>query len=103
LPLDNLYDLLKPLIPVLTRSNLPRCLQRNGVSRLFDLATRYAYVKLHDNKRMDTAAAFLDQALIQYPFKIEKILTEQRFIDRQARMTKHGFLEVPYCEYLFSP
>ena len=118
LPLDDLYDLLKPLIPVLTRSNLHRCLQRHGVSRLIDLlppeekggtrsfkkytpgylhidtsqinlgkdkwylfvaidrATRYAYVELHDNKHMDTAAAFLRQTLIQYPFKIEKILTD---------------------------
>jgi transposase-like protein len=118
LPLDDLYDLLKPLIPVLTRSNLHRCLQRHGVSRLVDLlppeekgqtkpfkkytpgylhidtaqinlgkdkwylfvaidrATRYVYVELHDNKRMDTAAAFLRQTLTQYPFKIEKILTD---------------------------
>jgi len=37
LPLDDLYDLLLPLIPVLTRSNLHRCLQRHGVSRLADL------------------------------------------------------------------
>jgi len=37
LPLDDLYDLLKPEIPVLTRSNLHRCLQRHGVSRLKDL------------------------------------------------------------------
>ncbi len=37
LPLDDLYDVLVPLIPVLTRSNLHRCLQRHGVSRLADL------------------------------------------------------------------
>jgi transposase InsO family protein len=118
LPLDDLYDLLLPLIPVLTRSNLHRCLQRHGVSRLVDLlppeekgqtkafkdyapgylhidtaqinlgkdkwylfvaidrATRYVYVELHDNKRMETAAGFLRQTLVQYPFKIEKILTD---------------------------
>jgi hypothetical protein len=37
LPLDDLYDVLWPVIPVLTRSNLHRCLQRHGVSRLDDL------------------------------------------------------------------
>jgi transposase-like protein len=37
LPLDDLYDLLKPLIPALTRSNLHRCLKRHGISRLTDL------------------------------------------------------------------
>jgi transposase-like protein len=34
LPLDDLYMLLKPHIAVLSRSNLHRCLQRNGISRL---------------------------------------------------------------------
>ena len=118
LPLDDLFDLLLPLIPVLTRSNLHRCLQRHHISRLVDLlppeekgeyktfkkyepgylhidtaqinlgkdkwylfvaidrATRYVYVELHDNKRMETAAAFLQQALKQYPFKINTILTD---------------------------
>jgi len=118
LPLDDLYDLLLPLIPVLTRSNLHRCLQRHGVSRLADLlpaeekgktkafkdyapgylhidtaqinlgkdkwylfvaidrATRYVYIELHDNKRMETAAGFLRQTLAQYPFKVVKILTD---------------------------
>lgn len=118
LPLDDLYDLLNPLIPVLTRSNLHRCLQRHGVSRLADLlppeekgqtktfkdyapgylhidsaqinlgkdkyylfvaidrATRYVYLELHDNKRVETAAGFLRQTLTQYPFKIKKILTD---------------------------
>ena len=41
-----------------------------------DRATRFVYVELHDNKRMDTAAAFLQQTLAQYPFKVEKILTD---------------------------
>lgn len=118
LPLDDLYDLLKPVISVLTRSNLHRCLQRHGISRLADLlppeekgatkafkdyapgylhidtaqinlgkdkwhlfvaidrATRFVYVELHDNKRMETAAAFLRKTLAQYPFKIVKILTD---------------------------
>lgn len=118
LPLDDLLDLLQPQIPVLTRSNLHRCLQRHGVSRLADLlppdektptkafkdyqpgflhidtaqinqgkekwylfvaidrATRYVYLELHDNKRMETATSFLRETLQQYPFKIEKILTD---------------------------
>lgn len=118
LPLDDLYDVLLPVIPELTRSNLHRCLQRHGVSRLADLlppeeqgqtkafkdyrpgyvhidtaqinlgkdkwylfvaidrSTRFVYVELHDNKRMETAAEFLTQALTQYPFKIVKILTD---------------------------
>ena len=118
LPLDDLYDVLKPAIKVLTRSNLHRCLQRHGVSRLVDLlppeerrekkkfkdydpgylhvdtaqinlnkdkwylfvaidrATRYVYVELHNNKRMETAAGFLNKAIAQYPFKIIKLLTD---------------------------
>ncbi len=118
LPLDDLLDLLAPAIPALTRSNLHRCLQRKGISRLADLlppeekkqtqsfkdyppgylhidtaqinldkqkwylfvaidrATRYVYVELHDNKRMETATQFLEQTLTQYPFKVEKILTD---------------------------
>lgn len=118
LPLDDLYDLLLTQIPVLTRSNLHRCLQRQGVSRIADLlpdeekaatkafktyepgflhidtaqinlgkekwylfvaidrATRYVHLELHDNKRMDTASLFLKNALAQYPFKVEKILTD---------------------------
>lgn len=118
LPLDDLYDLLLPLIPCLTRSNLHRCLQRNGISRLKDLlpteektkhlgfkdykpgylhidtaqinlsqdkwylfvaidrATRYVYLELHGDKTMVTAKAFLNAVLAQYPFKIEKILTD---------------------------
>jgi len=37
LPLDDLYMLLKPHISVLSRRNLHRCLQRNGISRLPEL------------------------------------------------------------------
>lgn len=118
LTLDDLYDLLLPQIPALTRSNLHRCLQRHGISRLTDLlpeeenatrkafktyepgflhidtaqinlgkdkfylfvaidrATRYVYLELHDNKRMETATRFLENTVAQYPFKIEKILTD---------------------------
>lgn len=121
LPLDDLFDLLSPQMPAMARSNLHRCLQRHGISRLADLlpddekaatkafkafkayepgflhldtaqvnlgkgkhylfvaidrATRYVYLELHDNKRMDTSTAFLQNALAQYPFKVEKILTD---------------------------
>ena len=118
LPLDDLFVLLKPIIPELSRSNLHRCLQRNNISRLADLlpkdeekvfkkfknyepgflhidtaeikiqkekyylfvaidrATRYVYIEVHDNKRMETAALFLKEVLLQYSFKIEKILTD---------------------------
>jgi transposase InsO family protein len=41
-----------------------------------DRATRFVYVELHDNKRRETATAFLKQALAQYPSKVEKILTD---------------------------
>ncbi|WP_051040386.1 DDE-type integrase/transposase/recombinase [Methylomicrobium album] len=41
-----------------------------------DRATRYVYLELHDNKRMETATAFLENALAQYPFKVEKLLTD---------------------------
>jgi hypothetical protein len=40
------------------------------------VGTRHVYLELHDNKRMDTATAFLENTLAQYPFKIEKILTD---------------------------
>ena len=40
-----------------------------------DRATRYVYLELHDNKRMETARDFLEHTRAHYPFKIEKILT----------------------------
>lgn len=118
LPLDDMYTLLKPEIPSLSRSNLHRCLQRNGVSRLKDLlpkdekpkrkafkdyapgylhidttevriakerfylfvavdrCTKFAHIKVTDNKRQETAAAFLKQVLAVCPFKVTKILTD---------------------------
>ena len=41
-----------------------------------DRTTRYVYLELHGDKTMATADAFLKAALTQYPFKIEKILTD---------------------------
>ncbi len=40
-----------------------------------DRATRFVYIAVYDNKRMQTAANFLEEAVKQYPFKITKILT----------------------------
>ena len=116
LPLDDLYMLLKPHIPVLSRSNLHRCLQRNGISRLpapegekrakkefkryepgyvhvdtfevkvgkekhygfvaVDRCTKYVYVELHHNKEQQTAKAFLERAVADFPFRIDKVLTD---------------------------
>ncbi|MGR8999882.1 MAG: hypothetical protein ACU88J_12665 [Gammaproteobacteria bacterium] len=41
-----------------------------------DRATRYVYVELHDNNRMEAATEFLRKTLEQYPFKDVKILTD---------------------------
>ena len=41
-----------------------------------DRATRLIYLEIHDNKRADTSAKFLEKALNFFPFKIEKVLTD---------------------------
>jgi len=41
-----------------------------------DRATRLIYLEIHDNKRADTSAKFLEKALKFFPFKIEKVLTD---------------------------
>ena len=41
-----------------------------------DRFTKYVYVECHPNKNKETAHRFLQNVLIQYPFKIEKILTD---------------------------
>ena len=41
-----------------------------------DRATRLIYIEVHDNKRAETAAKFLEKALEFFPFKIEKVLTD---------------------------
>ena len=41
-----------------------------------DRATRLIYLEIHDNKRAETAAKFLEKALDFFPFKIEKVLTD---------------------------
>jgi len=41
-----------------------------------DRATRLIYIEIHDNKRADTAANFLEKAIEFFPFKIEKVLTD---------------------------
>jgi len=41
-----------------------------------DRTTKYAYVEVYDNKRIETSKAFLENTLKQYPYKVEKILTD---------------------------
>ena len=142
LPLDDLYMLLKPHIPALSRSNLHRCLQRNGISRkpvlegekrakkefkkyepgyvhvdtfevkvgkekhygfvAVDRCTKYVYVELHDNKEQQTAKAFLERVIADFPFTINKILTDNgveythQYLPEQKRPKKkvHPFDQV---------
>jgi hypothetical protein len=47
-----------------------------GLFVAIDRATRYVYLELHDNKRMGTAAGFLLHVLQQYPFRLNKLLTD---------------------------
>ena len=41
-----------------------------------DRATRLIYLEIHDNKRADTASTFLEKSIDFFPFKIEKVLTD---------------------------
>jgi len=41
-----------------------------------DRATRLIYLEIHDNKRADTASKFLEKVIAFFPFKIEKVLTD---------------------------
>lgn len=41
-----------------------------------DRATRIIYIEVHEDKKADTAAAFLRKAIDFFPFEIEKILTD---------------------------
>jgi len=41
-----------------------------------DRATRIIYYELHDNKRAETAALFLKNAVDFFPFEIQKVLTD---------------------------
>lgn len=41
-----------------------------------DRATRVMYYEIHDNKRADTAAKFLEKVLDFFPFHVTKILTD---------------------------
>jgi IS30 family transposase len=59
--LDELLELMQPQI---------------ANSLAIDRATRYVYLELHDNKCMETVIDFLCQTVQHYPFKIEKILTD---------------------------
>ena len=118
LPLDDVYIALKEKIPNLTRSNLHRCLKRNGLNVLpkeeesspekkkfkeypigfvhiditevrtdqgkcglfvaIDRATKYVYVELHSKMSVNESSAFLKNLIAHCPFKITKILTDNR-------------------------
>ena len=41
-----------------------------------DRATRLMYLEIHDNKRADSASKFLEKAIEFFPFKVEKVLTD---------------------------
>lgn len=41
-----------------------------------DRATRLMYLELHEDKKADTAAAFLKSAIAFFPFKITRVLTD---------------------------
>jgi transposase-like protein/transposase len=41
-----------------------------------DRTSKYVYVEVYDNKRMETSKLFLENTLKQYPYKINKILTD---------------------------
>ncbi|WP_174627722.1 DDE-type integrase/transposase/recombinase [Candidatus Methylobacter favarea] len=89
LPLDDLYDLLPYEEKAATKTfkayepgylHIDTASINLGKDKFylfvaFDRAARYVYLELHGNKRMETAD-FLGNALAQYPFKIEKILTD---------------------------
>ena len=116
LPLDDCYIALKNTIPALSRSNLSRCLKRNGLNRLpvendekrtrkkfkeytvgfvhiditelhvgkqkwylfvaIDRCSKYVYVELHERMRAAESVGFLRNLLVDAPFKITKILTD---------------------------
>jgi transposase-like protein len=41
-----------------------------------DRATRLIYLEIHDNKKANTTASFLEKAIKFFPFHIEKVLTD---------------------------
>jgi len=51
-----------------------------------DRATRLIYIEVHDNKRAKTAAKFLEKALEFFPFKVEKVLTDN---GKEFTLDKH--------------
>ena len=41
-----------------------------------DRTSKYVYVEVYDNKRIETSKVFLENTIRQYPYKINKILTD---------------------------
>lgn len=51
-----------------------------------DRATRLIYLEIHENKRADTSSIFLEKAIDFFPFKINKVLTDN---GKEFTLNKH--------------
>ena len=110
LPLDDLYDVLKPVINVLTRSNLHRCLQRNGISRLIDLLPPEERKSTKKFKSYEPGYLHVDTAQINLGTKkwylFVAIDRATRFVylelhDNKRMKTAAGFLTHSVTQYPF--
>ena len=129
LPLDDVFVALKSQIPVLSRSNLYRCLRRNGLNTLprektdktpvkkfknyaigfihidiaqvhtsegkaylfvgIDRKTRSVYAEIYDKMTMKNTCVFLKNLIAHFPFKINKILTDNGAQFTYRLLAKH--------------
>ena len=129
LPLDDIFVALKGQIPVLSRSNLYRCLKRNGLNTLpreeinknpikkfknydigfvhvdiaqvhtqegkaylfvgIDRKTRSVYAELYDKMTTANTCIFLKNLIAHFPFKINKILTDNGAQFTYKLLAKH--------------
>jgi len=129
LPLDDVFVALKDQITTLSRSNLYRCLRRNGLGTLprektekrpvkkfknypigfvhvdiaqvateegkaymfvgVDRKTRSVYAEIYDNMKMETTCLFLKNLIAHFPFKINKILTDNGAQFTYRLLAKH--------------
>ena len=129
LPLDDVFVALKTQIPVLSRSNLYRCLRRNGLGTLpreetdkrpvkkfknynigfvhvditqvhtsqgkaylfvgIDRKTRSVYAEIYDRMTMENTCVFLKNLIAHFPFKVNKILTDNGAQFTYKLLSKH--------------
>ena len=129
LPLDDVFVALKSEIPALSRSNLYRCLKRNGLNTLpreetdkmpvkkfknyaigfvhvdiaqvytkegkaylfvgIDRKTRSVYSEIYDKMTTKNTCAFLKNLIAHFPFKINKILTDNGAQFTYRLLAKH--------------